>query len=304
MWGWLTSTSRIPLRFSTCFDSVSTVSPLSFIFRNFVSLFFMSIFVFVAESFFFRHFPPIFFVFFLSGWGQCCHWPKRHLLFSIFERDVSCVLRWWEKVGALKADLLLSILFFFVYLLPLWFFLSSFWLSLTFFVCTGQCDFVRMVCTGFLHRLFASWLMPFSDVALKLSSFFPSVFLVHCSVGLALLLFLFHSIPFLTFVSVSSSSLYFLASLRKGTWFQPSSPFNWNLWRNRYCMMEWMWRQLLCLLLFPAFFIRRAVLFPFFLRFCFIVFLTCKSFFELRFVLLVSVSFLNGIHKSSCCTSI
>ena len=119
-------------------------------------LFFLCVcFCFCGWKFCFCHFPPIFWIFFLSGWGQCCHWPKRHLLFSIFERDVSCVLRWWENVAALKVDLLLSILFFFVYLLPLWFFLSSFWLSLTFLFALFNAIlsewFAQAFCTGFLH---------------------------------------------------------------------------------------------------------------------------------------------------------
>ena len=307
VWGWLKSTSRIPLRFSTCFDSVSTVSPLSLILRNFFSCFCLFLFDFVCfrGDDLFCHFIFVFFFTIVDGgmgWGQCCQWPKRHLAFSIFERDVSCVLRWWENVAALKADLFLSILFYFLFSFSFCFFDSFFsvfydvLLSLIF-----SLHWPMWVCQNGLHRLSTSWLIPFSAVALKLSSF-SLCFPVWLFGWLGLTLFC--SLAFRFYICFN---LFFFLLFRRHYArehdYKPVPHSTEYVWRNRYCMMEWMWRQLCCHLFFPAFFICRSVIFWYFFFFaffhCFFLLLQ-RMFLNLLFVLSHSVLFLSLMRESSC----
>ena len=97
---------------------------------------------------------------------------------------------------------------------------------LWFFLCIGQCDFLKMVCTGFLHP---DWFLFLPQLwsCLLFSLCFP-VWLFGW-LGLTL----FCSLPF-RFSHLFQSLLLpsFSAPLRKGTWLQTSSPFNW------ICMKE------------------------------------------------------------------
>ena len=253
----------------------------------------------------FCHFIFVFFFTIVDGgmgWGQCCQWPKRHVVFSIFERDVSCVLRWWENVAALKTDLFLSILFLFHFrfLFASLILFSPFFydvlLSLIF-----SLHWPMWVCQNGLHRLFASWLIPFSAAALKLSSFFP---LLPCLiVRLAWLdVVLFPCIPFLTFVSISSSSFFF-GAITQGNMITNQFPIQLNMYEGTDTV--W-WNG--CDVSFVAicFSLHFSFVDPLYFHifssslFSIVFFLLQRMFLNLLFVLSHSVLFLSLTRESSC----